>query len=398
MSERAPQEPAPIGRVTATAGESAPDGGPAPPAEDAGLGRGRIGGIDLARALAIVGMLAVHVGPTRLDDLAGRLYALPHGRASVLFVLVAGVGVALLAASRTRTAAAARWRLAWRGALLLPLGLLLQDLDHRVAVILPTYATLFVLAIVVLRLQDRLLLTLALGLSLVGPVVFLVGSTAYPEAFARSSVGWSDPAADVVIGVILGPYPLPVWAAPFLLGIWLGRRDLRSRAVRFALVLGGAAAAVLAPAAAALLAGAVGEPASPTAWHALLQGAPHSQMPPWLIGSLGSAALLLGASLFLADALPRLSAPFVAMGQLALTVYVAHLLALHAWSDVLRSGEVGEAVLIVLAFTAAAALAAVLWRRAFRRGPLEALLDVPWLLMVGQRGGAGPAGQREPRG
>ena len=389
MSERAPLEPSPTGPATATAGESAPGAGTAPPAEDAGLGRGRIGGIDLARALAIIGMLAVHVGPTRLDDLAGRLYALPHGRASVLFVLVAGVGVSLLAASRTRTAAAARWRLAWRAALLLPLGLLLQDLDHRVAVILPTYATLFVLAIVVLRLHDRMLLALVLALSFLGPVVFLIGSTAYPEAFARSSVAWSDPAADTVIGVILGPYPLPVWAAPFLLGIWLGRQHLRSRSVRLALVLGGAAAAVLVPAAATLLAGAIGEADSPPTWHALLQGAPHSQMPPWLIGSLGSAALVLGASLFVADALPRLSAPLVAMGQLALTVYVGHLLALHAWSDVLRSGEVGEAVLIVLAFTAAAALLAVLWQRAFRRGPLEALLDVPWQLTLGRRGRGG---------
>ncbi len=342
-------------------------------------GRDRIGGVDLARALAIVGMLAVHVGPTGLDDLAGRLYALPHGRASILFVLVAGVGVSLLTASRTRTLAATPWRLAWRAVLLLPLGLWLQDLDHGVFVILPTYAVLFVLAIVAVRLPDRVLLGLAGALTVLGPVVFLLGSTANPEAFARRAVAWSDSAGLIARGIFAGPYPLLVWAVPFLFGMWLGRRDLRSTAVRRTLVLGGAATAVLAPATALLLATLVGETASPPPWHELLFAAPHSQMPPWLIGAVGSAALMLGCSLAMADALPRLVAPFVALGQLALTVYVAHLFALDIWS--LRAREVADATLTVATFTLAATLAAALWRRVFRRGPLEALFDVPWQLM-----------------
>jgi uncharacterized membrane protein YeiB len=377
----------------AGAGAEAGAGAAAEAGEHAAPPRPRIGGIDLARALAIVGMLAVHIGPTRLTDVAGRLYALPHGRASILFVLVAGIGVSLLAASRTRSLASARWRLAWRAALLLPLGLLLQDLDHRVFVILPTYAALFLVAILALRLPDRALLALACALALLGPVAVLLGSTAYPEAFARRAAAWSDPAS-IPYRVFAGPFPLPVWSAPFLLGMWLGRRDLRSQATRIALVLGGAATAALAPAAAVRLAGVVGEAASRTAWHELLLATPHSQMPPWLIGSMGSAALVLGCSLALADALPRLVAPLVAMGRLALTVYVAHLLALHAWSPALRSGDVADAVRTVVAFTAVAALAATLWRRAFRLGPLEALLDVPWWWT----GGRGPrACGRGPR-
>jgi uncharacterized membrane protein YeiB len=359
--------------------------------EQAAPPRPRIGGIDLARALAIVGMLAVHVGPTNLDDPAGRLYALPHGRASILFVLVAGIGVSLLAASRTRSPAAARWRLAWRSALLLPLGLLLQDLDHRVFVILPTYAALFLVAILVLRLPDRLLLALACVLALLGPVLVLLGSTAYPEAFARRAAAWSEP-AHIPYRVFAGPFPLPVWSAPFLFGMWLGRRDLRSKTVRIALVLGGASTAALAPAAAVWLEPFVAQAASPPPWQALLLATPHSQMPPWLIGSMGSAALVLGGSLVFADALPRLAVPLIAMGRLALTVYVGHLLALHAWSPALRSGDVAIAARTVLAFTAGAALVASLWLRVSRRGPLEALLDVPWSLTGGRGRRAGGGG------
>ena len=211
--------------------------------------------------------------------------------------------------------------------------------------ILPTYAAPFLLAIVVMRLPDRALLALACGLSLLGPIVFLIGSAAYPEAFARRAVAWSDPAGRIAAGVFAGPYPLPVWAAPFFFGNWLGRRDLRSKTVRLALVLGGTATAVLAPATASLLQVILGRAGSPPSWDALLIAAPHSQMPPWLIGATGSAVFVLGCSLALADWMPRLVAPLAALGQLA-----------------------------------------------FRHGPLETLLDLPWLETGGRwpRTGAGP--------
>jgi uncharacterized membrane protein YeiB len=346
----------------------------------------RILGIDLARALAIVGMLLVHVGPTRLEDLTGRLYALPHGRASILFVLIAGVGVSLLAASRTQSVADARGKLAWRALLLVPLGLVLQDLDHRVLVILPTYGALFLLAIVALRLPDRALLALAAALSLLGPLLFLLGRMLLPDTFDRTAIAWSDSWSRIAVGVFAaGPYPLPVWAAPFVLGMWLGRRDLRARRVRAALVVVGGVVAVVAPALASLLASVVGEAGSAPTWNTLLLATPHSQMPPWLAASMGSAALVLGLALVVADVAPRATWPLVAMGQLALTVYVGHLLLLHGWTGVLRSGDVGEAARNVLVFVGVAAVLATLWRAVFRRGPLEGLLDVPWQVTAAVR-------------
>jgi uncharacterized membrane protein YeiB len=363
----------------------APDGAATDAAAVGARGR-RIGGVDLARALAIVGMLAVHFGPTGITDAAGRLYALPHGRASILFVLVAGVGVSLLASSRTTSLAEARWKLAWRSALLLPLGLLLQDLDHRVLVILQTYGALFLVGIVVLRLPDRALLALAGALMALGPVLFLIGRMTAPETFDRTAIAWSDPLSRILVGVLAsGPYPLPVWASPFVLGMWIGRRDLRAPVVRALLVALGAAVAVAAPYVGTALERVFGQATTAATWTALLGSAPHSQMPPWLAGSMGSAALVLGLSLVVADALPRATWPLVAMGQLALTVYVAHLVALHAWGGALRSREVGEALRNVLLFTAGAALLATLWRAVVPRGPLEGLLDLPWRATIAMR-------------
>jgi len=109
-------------------------------------------------------MVIIHFGPNPIPDTAfGNLYEVPHGRASVLFVLLAGVGVPLLAAGRSDDGRRwqARGRLLFRAALLLPLGLWLQGLDHGVLVILQYYAVYFLLAALVLALPDLWLLLAA---------------------------------------------------------------------------------------------------------------------------------------------------------------------------------------------------------------------------------------------
>jgi uncharacterized membrane protein YeiB len=344
------------------------------PASTGRLTRSRIAGVDLARAVAILGMFAVHIGPNDGQGLAGRVYAAPHGRASILFALVAGVGVTLLARSRSQSGAQARLRLLWRAVVLLPLGLVLQHLDPPVFVILQNYAVLFVLAIAVLSLGDRWLLGLAAASALLGPVGYVWGRIAAPEAFEREAVSLTDPAAEIAHGLVLsGPYPLITWAAPFLVGMWLGRRDLRSAAVRVRLLWVGAAVAV-----AALVTSLLGDSSGPVGWDELAVGSPHSQMPLWVVGATGSAAFVLGVALFVTDVAGRLAWPLVATGQLALTVYVGHVLALAAAPDALTTDGVAAAVRLVGAFTLVAMVVATAWRALFARGPLEAVLAAGW--------------------
>ena len=352
----------------------------------------RIAGIDLARFLAIAGMLAVHVGPMGLTDPAGRLYAgLTHGRASILFGLLAGIGVSLLARSRSASLGETRLRLVWQAALLLPLGLWLQTLDVPIRVILSYYALLFVLGAVCIGLATRPLAVIAAAALALGPVAFQLGRRVAPDSFGRAPVEWGDPAFEIAHGLLLsGPYPLITWATPFLVGMLLGRADLRSPYLRLALVVGGFALAVLAAAAWLLLSQVFGEPEGPRDWLNLLNGGPHSQMPLWLIGSIGSALLVLGLSLVAADRLGKVVWPFVAAGQLALTIYVAHILAFHWFGETLRATELGEAVGTVTIGVAAAAVFAILWRSLLPRGPLEFLMTLPALLTQRRRSGENP--------
>lgn len=350
----------------------------------------RITGVDLARALAIIGMFAVHIGPTEADGALGYAYALPHGRASMLFVLVAGVGVSLLAASPSGSPRRTTVTLLWRAALLLPVGLALQELDHDVAVILQDYALLFLVAIVLLPLGGRALLAVIALAAPLGSAAYLWGQLRAPEVFQREPVGLTDPAVEVGHRLFLsGPYPLLTWLAPFVLGLWLGRLDLRSRRVRRRLLLWGTVVAAASTALSSALVAVLGDPGDPTGWDHLVVDAAHSQMPLWLTGATAAATAVLGGSLLVADRLPRVSHPLVLTGQLALTAYVGHLVVLGLGPEALTSSQVGPAATRLAGFTLVTVGLATAWRRAWSRGPLEMLLQVPG----SRRSGAADAGE-----
>lgn len=355
----------------------------------------RIAGIDAARALAMIGMLAVHVGPEDGDGASGRLYALAHGRASILFILVAGIGIALLS-SRPALRSRARQRLFWFAVVLLPLGLALQLLDQPIAVILHHYAAFFLLGIAVLGLPRRTLLLLAAAATLIGPGLYFVGRMNFPGIFDRDLVSLADDPLTIVGALLVsGPYPLLTWSAPLLWGIWLGRQDLRSHRNRTLLCLAGLAVAILAAAISQLATTAFGAPVAGTDWRHILADTPHSQMPLWVLSATGSAMFVLGATLIVVDRLPALTAPFSAFGQLALTMYVAHVLVLYWWRDILVQDRVLSASLTVALMTAIAMVLAMLWRTRFRRGPIEMLMHLPWELMD-RTLAAPPAGAQAP--
>ena len=76
--------------------------------------RPRLAGVDAARAVALVGMMATHLEP--LEDEAGRptpVGVLFDGRASALFAVLAGVSIALMTGGVSPRRGPARPRRAW---------------------------------------------------------------------------------------------------------------------------------------------------------------------------------------------------------------------------------------------------------------------------------------------
>ncbi|MBE1515803.1 DUF418 domain-containing protein [Nesterenkonia halotolerans] len=334
--------------------------------------------LDAARGLAVIGMIAINTGPRGDDELLDLLYRVPYGRASLLFVLLGGIGLSLMTRrSRTDQGPLPWAALIWRCALLMLGGLALQSLDHGVSVILQIYALLILCSLPLLRASGRSLLAVA-GLSaVVGPPLWLLVQAQTDGQFDRDPVSATEPIWEIFTDIVItGPYPMIIWAAPFVLGLWLGRQQLGLTRLSTRLILWGAVAAI----GARLLSGALvqlfGEPTSHVEWQRLVSAVAHSQMPLWLISGTGSAVFVLGVCLKIHAWTRPWAGPLITLGQMALTAYIGHLLVL---AFVIRPGPetMAQGALATGATVAALMAFTWLWRRRFSRGPFEVLLRLP---------------------
>lgn len=356
----------------------------------------RILGIDFARALAMIGMIMVHVGPAQNTTLLHTLYALPHGRASILFAVVAGVGMRLLARSRQQTAQA-RIVLLLRALVLFPFGLWLQQLDHNVFVILQSYALFYIAGALLLTVEDRWLWRLAAMIALAGPVLVLFDP--HTKRFVTHDpivVGLEIPPIEMVAGLLRdGPYPLLTWLAPLAVGMALGGLSLRNPLLQRRMIVIGAVVAIGAHVLAVVLQSALGDPFAPgvnrLGIDVLLSSEAHSQTLFWLVSAIGCAVMLLGLSLNVDTMVNGHAAsahrgkryigrmllwPLAAFGQCALSIYAGHLLLLHGWYFQIASQEVVVAARHALLLVAVGMVAAVAWRAVYAYGPLEFVLRI----------------------
>lgn len=352
----------------------------ASPPPDAATPRRRILGIDMARGIAIIGMVMVHIGPYEVpgDGVLAATYRSPHGRASILFVVLAGMGVSLLTGDRspTRLATATR-QLWWRALVLLPIGLFLQHLPTRVAVILQYYAVYFVVAAVLARARDRTLLVVAGASATLGPIGLVWLQQVAPTWFQPGVPAWNDALRLTRDIIVTGYYPVVVWTAPLAMGMWIGRRDLRDDASAWRMLGSGALVAAAGLVISDTLVAVVGQPASETDWRQLVAIVPHNEMPLWLATSTGIAVAITGGCMLLGRRLPRVSWPLVAFGQLALTVYVLHVLVLAVWPQWLVRDDLAAAWRSVALFTIVSVTSTTLYRLLTARGPFEMLVRLP---------------------
>ncbi len=334
----------------------------------------RLGAIDAARGVALVGMMMINILTVRADGWFNKLWTIPLGRASVLFVLLAGLGMTLFLRSRQGQRSRAVL-LGWRAAIFFLGGLSLQILTPAVSVILPTYGVLFLGALLWHRLSTKVLGGVALTMLVLGPVI-VQGHQNTGEHKSRMPSLLDSP-GDVLHSLFLsGAYPILVWVVPFLVGMLLARQDLRSRELHLRLIRWGATAAVLAFVAGQITTAALGTELE-SGWPRLLTGTAHSQMPLWLISSVGSAVFVLGVLLWAWPRLHRAARPLADLGRLAFTFYVAHFLVIAALGGRIDVRVVGVPITVglVLVF----GIFATVWVRRLGIGPLERALRASWL-------------------
>lgn len=192
---------------------------------------GRLVGIDIARALALVGMFTQHVSISDSDGgfstgWVSWVFTESAGRASVLFFILSGVSLSII---HSKGSASATNGALWRRGVVLLVGGLLVTATIWPASILQHYGVAFLAAPLLLRLNTRRLAT-ATAAGLIGGPIFLL--------FARNWSGevsgaWSGQTGSWLINTIwellvAGLYPMVLWIGFFTLGMLIGRLDLRA--------------------------------------------------------------------------------------------------------------------------------------------------------------------------
>jgi uncharacterized protein len=293
-----------------------------------------------------------------------------EGRAAALFVVLAGVGIALGKPTREI--------LLRRAVFLFAIGLI--NLTIFEADILHFYALYFGVAALFLTASNVVLWAGAVGvilLSLIGLVVF-----DYEQGWNWQTLEYAD--FWTVKGFLRHSlynrwHPVFPWAGFALVGMWIGRLQLRDATVQRRLLIGGLVVAGLA----LIPEHFVHHPE----FRDLVSTSPLPPTPFYILAGGGSSAALIGGILLLTPILDRrnhaawlfrLTPWLTAPGRQSLSLYVAHILigmgTLEAlgWMD--GSLSPAQVFWFSVLFCALCSLYTRLWAFKFKRGPLETLM------------------------
>lgn len=342
----------------------------------------RIHGLDIARAVAIIGMMAAHLGPW-----AGRPAlaepatwpAVVNGYPSALFAVLAGVSIGIIARKGVAAGGVellrSRMRLGARAVILIALGLVLASLQSEVMVVLVPMGAMFLVVLPLVTARTTTVAGVAAALAVLGPLVMapagavvalaagflwsaLVPALGVGVSGADLDVAWDDGMGGVNWAASVGPPIVDAALDPELPA-----------------VPGTALEAAESGAAASGAGMGTGE----RLLGAFVDGSAHAS---GLLDVVGAAAASLAAiAVLLMVGRTRIGAaalhPLRMMGLMSLTVYVAHVVGFPvidlAGLAVPAIAEV-EPETWLIASIIAAMLFAVAWKAGHRRGPLEEIM------------------------
>lgn len=333
----------------------------------------RLQGLDLARYLALAGMVFVNFKQAMRPTEAGpqwlqALFQLLEGKASATFVVLAGLGL-VLATHSLEPADARVWTL--RRALFLAavggLNLWVFNAD-----IIHYYAVYFGLAIAWLQAGVRTLLAGMAGVALLSG--WALRTLDYGQGWDWASLSYSglwEPAGFLRNLVFNGFHPVLPWFALCLYGMLLARLPLARARTQWALLGGGGLMAGLACALPSL--------AGEGAWEALMGTGPMPPGPAYLLMGLGCASIVIAACLRLASRCPQGAwTGLLPAGRMTLSLYLAHIFigmgTLEAMDALDGSRSLAEVALAATAFVVLASVAARAWGRRHALGPVEWLM------------------------
>lgn len=342
----------------------------------------RIIGLDLARSIAIFGMILVNfkmvlgnVGESSFKWILD----LFDGKAAATFVVLAGVGLALTfkAPSNTHSRYGINQttiKICKRAAFLFVIGLIYipiwpADILHFYGI----YMLLSLIAIFYPKLTWPLIL-----LQLVAyPVLILKFN--YEQGWDFNTLTYVDfwTTAGFIRNLFYnGFHPVVPWSAFMLVGIWFGRKDLSNRSFLKRAVLVSGLIFILVH-----IASNLGKHFLPTELELFVETTPMPPLPFYFINGASIAILIISSSVLIGLNYPKNSVVklLCGTGKLALTFYVAHVIFGMGIPELLAPDRIGDfkwihTLLYTILFCCTSVIFSFLWLRKFIMGPLEWLM------------------------
>ena len=341
---------------------------------------GRYAFLDVARGLAVVGMIYMHLVPAEetasgIASITTTLAPFLEGKAAALFCVLAGVAWEVQA-RRAAASPHSRWYVPRRALALLSAGVALHVLAWPTEILVPL-SLMMVLALALRRMGERAVLLAAVLLVLLAPAVpaflghYIESDWAEDGShLADSQLGW----ATVRALLFDGSYPLLPWLAFPLAGMLLASRwkDPQSNKRWF----GSAIGAFLLSQVLVLWASANADAMGGAAEYFSSTWVPTSALFVLISGSF-ALAVISGLAWYERSCRPGLVASLLALvGRASLTHYLLHICLVFVPLRAALGHEEWSVQVGLCAFAGYLAFAVPLthlWFRRFRRGPAESV-------------------------
>lgn len=351
----------------------------------------RLIGLDLARCLAFAGMVVVNFSLLFGVDngsagVAGWVITMFEGRASATFVILAGLGVALMSHQGQK---------AGIGPIIMRRALVLMGLGLLNSLIFPAdilhyYAVYFLLALPFLRAPRWGLMLVILLVNLMSLIALIFWN--YQTNWNWTTLtynGFWQPSGFVRNLFLNGFHPVLPWVSFFFFGLLLGRLPLQSIRVQWALAMGGLVGFALA---AVLSSWFVTEPPWSSPLFSALGGlSPIPPGPVYVLNGLATGAMVIGCCLLVCPTsaeqgeglegtrgvLRRVFSILASAGRMSLTLYLGHILIgmmIFVAVGFENSTHALESLVASLCWIMLSVVFAWRWMKHFRLGPLEMLL------------------------
>lgn len=347
--------------------------------------KGRISGFDLARSLAILGMVLVHFALVAATDHAspaalGLIVRLLDGRAAATFVVLSGIGMTLMTQRIAPHDFIARRNtsrtLFRRGLFLLALGFL--NLTIWPGDILRVYGVSLMLASRFFDASARTLLGIAVG-CVIGFIV-LMGLLDFSRNWDWESMTYHGlwTAEGIVRNLFFDGFrSVFPWTGLVFYGMWLGRLDLTDRRMNNRVLFAALTVVVIVETVSAIALAQLRQAGFDQELVYWLGTESMPTLPLFLLAAGGSATLVIAVCVRITSRSSAALTPLIATGRMALTWYVSHIvlgLGTIVALDLVTAVSLPLAFGFGLTFFLFAMIVSTLWKSRFRYGPLEAVM------------------------